>query len=379
MMPQFNYGGSYPGYGPPPGGSGGNPNLGFSSNGYGDPARHPVNTTLVEVGYYNDGKADEHAQSVKQIYQRNNPLGSSNVHYVGIGNTEADDNAPDTPTRLRSKKELDDYIDTESTDAFNIMTEKINSIVDQGKSEVVNGSLGYSRDTIYENVLLSLTDNPKMATTVGLKPNDISSLEKNKDGQVLVTDTVSNAIVKYIDNRLDQKNSAYRQSWAKYQQATQNAARNGVTVVVAAGNDHELNDVFSAHKVGGDTNFLAQSDYVISVAAADDKGNRNPQDDEIASFSSWGDGRYNPTISANGVGVPTKFGKQDGTSFSSPEVAAAVARMKQVNPYLSFDQIKSILQQSATDIVPQGTLSDGAGMLNADLAVRWAQQFSQTA
>lgn len=353
--------------------------MGLGNSPFFDPIKRPVNTTLVEVGYYTNGKADEHAQSVKQIYQRNNPLGGRNVNYEGIGNTESSDGGSDEPEKLANQKELDKYIDTESTDAFDVMTEKINTIVGKGKSQVINGSLGFSRNTIYEDVLLSLTANPKLASSFGLKSTDISSLEKNKEGQVLVTDTVANAIVKYVDSRMDQDKSAYRTSWGKYQQATKNAAQKGVTVIIAAGNDHELNDVFSGRKTGGDTNFLAQSDYVISVAAADTKGNRNPHDDEIAAFSSWGDGRYNPTISANGVGVNTKFGKQDGTSFSSPEVAATVARMKQVNPYLTFDQIKYILQQSATDIVPQSAVSDGAGMMNSDVAVRWAQQFSQTA
>lgn len=370
-----------PTYNQPPmnGFGGGYPASGPSMGGYGDPARYKVDTTLIEVGYYNNGKADEHAQSVREIYQRNNPLGKSNVHYTGIGNDESADTGASQPTRLASKKELDDYIDTESTDAFDIMADKINGIVEKGNTEVINGSLGYSRDTIYENVLLSLKDNPKLAPVVGLKPTALSSLEKNKDGQVLVTDEVSNAIVAYVDGRLDQRGSAYQKSRLKYQQATQYAAQNGVTVVVAAGNDHEMNEVFNARKKGGDTNFLAQSDYVISVAAANDQGTPQPNDDEIASFSSWGDGRYNPTVSANGVGVKTRFGPQDGTSFAAPEVAATVARMKQVNPYLSFDQIKAILQQSATDLYPNSSIADGAGVINPDLAVQWSQQLSQSA
>lgn len=379
----FNFAPNSMPFGNPPGmGSGFGNNAGGNGQGlggYGDPARYKVDTTLIEVGYYNNGKADEHAQSVREIYQRNNPLGKSNVHYTGIGNDESSENASDEPAHLKNKKELDEYIDTESTDAFDIMSKKINGIVDQGKSQVINGSLGYSRDTIYENVLLSLKDNPELGSAVGLNPKALSSLETNKDGQVLITDEVSSAIVKYVDDRLDQNGSAYQKSRLKYQQATQNAAQHGVTVVVAAGNDHEMTDVFTEHKKGADTNFLAQSDYVITAAAADDKGTASPNDDRIASFSSWGDGRYNPTIAASGVGVKTKFGPQDGTSFSAPNVAATVARMKQVNPYLSFDQIKSILQQSATDIYPNSTIADGAGMMNSDLAVQWAQQLSQTA
>lgn len=358
-------------------------NHGHSGNndpGNNNTPEHTVKTDLIEVGYYTDGKADKHAQSVMAIYKKNDPQGQNNVQYVGIGNEDPDqtDNAGGS-TPMNSKQDLDAYIDGESSDALNIMSDRINNIVKTKDAQVINGSLGYSRDNIYENVLLELKNNPNLATNMGLQASDITSLKTNEQGQVLVTPKVSDAIVHYVDQRMDRQGSAYQKSLSKYQKATKNAANHGVTVVVAAGNEHELNDVFSAHTLGGDTNFLAQSDNVISVAATDDNGTSSPNDDQMASFSSRGDGRYNPTVSAKGVGVSTPFGKQDGTSFAAPQVAALVARMEQDNPNLTFAQIKAILQQSATDIDPSSTLADGAGVVNPNLALQWSKQMLQTA
>jgi hypothetical protein len=352
-----------------------------------NPANHTVKTELIEVGYTN-GKADQHAQSVMDIYKKNNPQGQNNVEFMGLddendnasnnlsaskslSSSTEDSSNPSEP--LNNKQDLDNFIDGESSGALNVMADKVNQIVKRGDTEVINGSLGFSRDNVYEDVLMALKNNPNLATNMGLQASDITSLETNDQGQTLVTPEVADAISTYVDQRMDQNGSAYQKSLNKYQAATKNAADQGVTVVVAAGNEHDLNDVFSGHRLGGDTNFLAQSDYVISVAATDDNGTSSLNDDQVASFSSRGDGRFNPTVSAKGVGVSTPFGAQDGTSFAAPQVAALVARMKQENPNLTFAQIKDILQRSATDIDPSSTLTDGAGEINTNLALQWAQ------
>ena len=171
-----------------------------------------------------------------------------------------------------------------------------------------------------------------------------------------------------MDDRLDAPNSAFQKARAQYQASTSSAAQRGIAVVVAAGNEHELNDVFPRSKPGGDTNFLAQSQDVISVAASDDQDTPQLQDDTLGSFSSWGDGTYNPTIATDGVGVKTQFGPQDGTSFASPKAAAIIARMQQQNPNLRVAQIKAILQQTAVD-TQASPLAEGAGMLNPDAAL----------
>ncbi|WP_303673417.1 S8 family serine peptidase [Vampirovibrio chlorellavorus] len=335
-------------------------------------AKNRGSAVIVEVGYTGDGKADEHAQSVMEVYRRYNPNGAAALE--GINDTAQDGpastrakSAPAAP-KLNSQQALDELIDTGATDALNVFSREIDQVVRDGKGTVINGSLGFSRNELYIDTLHALQANPALAQYVGLKPSDIQNLDVNKDGVTTVTEPVANAISTYVDNRLDAPDSAFQQARARYQASTRNAAQSGVAVVVAAGNEHALNEVFPRATPGGDTNFLAQSADVISVAASDDQNTPQLQDDTIGSFSSWGDGAYNPTIATDGVGVETQFGPQDGTSFAAPKVAAIIARMQQQNPNLSVAQLKAILQQTAVD-TQADPLAEGAGILNPEAAL----------
>jgi len=124
---------------------------------------------------------------------------------------------------------------------------------------------------------------------------------------------------------------------------------------------------------------------------------------EIAPFSSRGpaaDGRMKPDISAPGNVVASAFssfdqfspreavvanvewngkrypfGVYEGTSMASPMVCGAVALLLQVNPKLTVDQVKSILQQTARkDDFTTATDNDtwGWGKLNVYDAVKKA-------
>lgn len=336
------------------------------------PQKRPGSAVIVEVGYTGDGKADEHAQSVMEVYKRYNPNGAAVFQGIDDGSQEGaastqGDSEPSVP-KLKTQQALNEFIDTGATDAFNVFSQEIDQTVNKGKATVINGSLGYSRNEVYIDTLHALQANPSLATYLGLKPSDIQNLEVDKDGVTTVTDTVANAISTYVDNRLDAPGSVFQKAREEYQTSTRNAAQHGVAVVVAAGNEHDLNEVFPRSNPGGDTNFLAQSQDVISVAASDDQDTPQLQDDTIGSFSSWGDGTYNPTIATDGVGVKTKFGEQDGTSFASPKAAAIIARMQQQNPNLSVAQIKAILQQTAVN-TQADPLAEGAGILNPDAAL----------
>lgn len=327
--------------------------------------RQAGEAVLVEVGYITDGEADEHAQSVQEIYERHNPNGE--VTLAGIGNTntgakEGKSKAGNAP-KLSNQNELNEMIDSAATDAYRVFGEQVDQVVTEGKASVVNGSLGYSRNEVYIDTLNSLQANPGLARHLGLQAADIESLEVDEDGVTTITPEVSEAITRYVDERLDTPGSKYQEARQKYQESTRNAAANGVTVVVAAGNEHELNAVFERSTPGGDTNFLAQSDSVISVAASDDQDTQSLQDDTIGDFSSHGDGVYNPTIATDGVGIETEFGEQDGTSFAAPKVAAVIAQLQKQNPNLTFDQIKGILQGTAVD-TQASHLAEGAGILN---------------
>jgi serine protease AprX len=87
---------------------------------------------------------------------------------------------------------------------------------------------------------------------------------------------------------------------------------------------------------------------VLSIGAVDENA-------QIASFSSHGpsyDGRVKPNVSAQGQNTAVVTGSGNittgnGTSFSSPVIAGAVACLWQANPTLTNTQIKFFIEQSA--------------------------------
>ena len=161
--------------------------------------------------------------------------------------------------------------------------------------------------------------------------------------------------------------------------------------------DAGVNVVFSAGNSGPGAHTLnpyAVAPWVISVGATDTKG-------RLASFSSRGDfanSMFHPTLVAPGVNVVSLRGSgvanvtgatgivgadtqrlsaaelpnyttANGTSFSAPQVAGAIALMLEANPNLTPAQVKDILQRSATPLPPYYTYETGTGMLNVHAAV----------
>lgn len=157
----------------------------------------------------------------------------------------------------------------------------------------------------------------------------------------------------------------------------------GVVVVFAAGNDGPDNDTLNPYCVAA---------WVICVAA----GNRTER--TLADFSSRGvpgDPVYRPTLTAPGVMIASArattgvvmnaffaldlvslgtdavyYAKASGTSMATPHVSGAVALMLQANPMLTPDQVKAVLQQTATPMPGNQVHEVGAGYLDAFAAVQ---------
>jgi len=182
--------------------------------------------------------------------------------------------------------------------------------------------------------------------------------------------------------------------------ASKKAHDRGITVLFAAGNEGPGENTHNPY---------AKAPWVISVAAG-------VKDGKLADFSSRGtkgvggtftmDGKEwswkdEPTITAPGVDIVSTrvigpvaslaidqdietietaylpyYTTMSGTSMATPHVAGIVALMLEANPLLSPAEVKSILEQTATNMPGYETWEVGAGYVNAYAAID--QAFNDT-
>jgi len=167
----------------------------------------------------------------------------------------------------------------------------------------------------------------------------------------------------------------------------------GIAVVFSAGNRGDQPNSLNPYSV---------ADWVVGVGSG-------TKDRKLSSFSSRGAaayGTYHPTLIAPGENVVSaraaginvvataglagalvspqndlnnipllylpKYTMSSGTSFAAPHVAGTIALMLEAAPQLTPDQIKQILQDTATPMLGYSRYEVGAGYLNAYAAVRKA-------
>jgi Subtilase family len=134
----------------------------------------------------------------------------------------------------------------------------------------------------------------------------------------------------------------------------------GSLVVASAGNDREGGSSFS---------YPATFAHVLTIGATD-------ENDRVTSFSSTSPAM---DLAAPGQDIPaaiptlynpTGYATVDGTSFSSPLVAAAAAAVWTVRPTLVNTQLFQIMRHSARDVGKRGwDVNTGYGILNVPAAV----------
>ncbi len=145
--------------------------------------------------------------------------------------------------------------------------------------------------------------------------------------------------------------------------------------------------------------------WVLTVGASSHNGTARRSDDSIAPFSSrgptWIDFAAKPDVLAPGVGIESLSARHStlygvlsdylldgtektpykpylslsGTSMAAPVVSGTVALMLEANPSLTPNAVKAILQYTAQELAGDSPLAQGAGLLNANGAVRLATFF----
>ena len=160
--------------------------------------------------------------------------------------------------------------------------------------------------------------------------------------------------------------------------AVEAAWRNGIVVVVAAGNSG-----FGSSSL----NNPAYDPYVIAVGASDHNGTVQEDDDTVASFSSRGDANRRPDLLAPGRSIVSlrdpgsyldhtqpsarvgeRFFRGSGTSQAAAVVSGAAALLLQHRPGLTPDQVKRLLMSTATRLPAADPLAAGSGLLDVRAA-----------
>ncbi len=127
------------------------------------------------------------------------------------------------------------------------------------------------------------------------------------------------------------------------------AARKGVLVVTAMGNDGYIYGVGNQMRRKDTTLVsLADADSIIAVGATSSDG-------WLATFSGTGptaDGRIKPEVVAQGMGVywasgTSSYGSVNGTSAATPLVAGAAALVLSAHPQLTNMQVRDAIMQNA--------------------------------
>jgi serine protease AprX len=165
--------------------------------------------------------------------------------------------------------------------------------------------------------------------------------------------------------------------------AVENAWRAGIVVVVAAGNDG----------LGQPSLTMPAVDpYVLAVGAVDHRGTPDPQDDVVAAFTNGGNDSRRPDLLAPGkslvslrvpgsaadAGHPeglvtgdgnTRLFRGSGTSQAAAVVSGAAALLLQDRPELTPDQVKALLESTASPLQSDPHPAMGAGVLDVQRAL----------
>lgn len=239
---------------------------------------------------------------------------------------------------------LDRHVQELQTGSYNDTTANLRLVLDDPKSRIrtINQSQSISQANMVEDILAQ-RNLPGMEGPLR-QALGVSATATDKE--------LAEAALARVQRASD--TPEVRAARERYQRTSAEAERRGISHVIAAGNTGELDATLREWGVtppaGFHRNILA-TEHNTTVGASDHSGARPT----AARFTS----PEGAEVSANGVQVRSTIPgtnqevREDGTSFASPQVAVATARLRALNPRLTPRQAEDLLRQSATAIEGQ--------------------------
>lgn len=259
------------------------------------------------------------------------------------------------------------YLDTfgHGTHMAGIITGRDPEVVD-GKEKDPGHFVGVAPDAKLVNVKVASADGAADVSQV-IAGIDWVVTHRNDPGLNIRVLNLSFGTDSVQDVQLDPLSHAVEAAW-----------RNGIVVVVAAGNNGA-----SASRLS----MPAVNPYVIAVGAADSQGTVDRKDDTVADFSSRGNTSRHADLVAPGKSLVSlrdpnsyidahypgglvsndpsqRFFRGSGTSQATAVVSGAAALLLQQRPNLGPDQVKKLLMSSAQQMPKTDLLSQGEGQLD---------------
>ena len=238
------------------------------------------------------------------------------------------------PTRYRQDVVKDNYIDI--NDRFYGNNDLMGT--DPSHGTHVAGIIGASREN--KVGIKGVANHVEIMTIRAVPDGD----EHDKD--------IANAIRYAVDNGALVVNMSFGKSFSPEKkwvdEAVQYAASKGVLLVHAAGNDAkniDTQDNFPSRNFENDTLKVFTNWINVGASGA-------TETDLAASFSNYGKREVN--VFAPGVKIYSSipggntYGEKDGTSMASPVVTGLAALILSYYPDLSAEQVKDIIERSAT-------------------------------
>jgi hypothetical protein len=305
-----------------------------------------------------------HGNSVQSVIERSGSTPSSEIRQVaalkpGLAEYE--------------KSGIDGMVEQRVSKLLNDTSTAIESVLENpGRIGVINQSGGVTKaglvNTIWNEARMAQFQKDPNAAFLDDPPPPPQLVKDLKLPANASKRDVYQALVNKVDEAVA-KSEDIQKAQQRYLGLSKKLEDKGITHVLATGNDGKFASDLEAMGVKPPKDFtrsVLTTGTTLNVGAS-----TGDTPDAIAPFSNGGD---HVNVVMDGTDIDTGAGgKLDGTSFSAPQVTAVIAEMRRIDPSLTNDQIRDILNRASKDTAIPNNL-EGSGVLDANEALRLTRE-----